>query len=244
MTGAGRPASGASGREPRGGSSGVPEAARYWQDRYDRDGRVWGDGPSELARLAVARLRPLASSSLTIADLGCGYGRDSVHLAAELGCRVLAADPAPAAVATALASAPPGLDITFEAADAVALAAASPGAFDVVYACNVYHLLRAETRRAFAAAAARLAKPGALLFLSTLAPGDPQHWRTGEPVPGEANSWDEHVYLHFVTADELTRDFAPFDILALTARDYDEHNADGVVHRHRSWFLVGRRRAS
>ena len=82
-------------------------------------------------------------------------------------------DPAPAAVADALAAAPAGLQVTFEAADAASLAAAAPRAFDVVYACNVYHLLRPEARRAFAAAAARLARPGALLFLSTLAPGDP-----------------------------------------------------------------------
>ena len=61
-------------------------------------------------------------------------------------------------------------------------------------------------------------------------------------MPDELNSWDDHVYLHFVTGHELGRDFAAFEILELTALDYDEHNADGVMHRHRGWFLVGRRR--
>ena len=103
---------------------GVPEAARYWQARYTSAGRVWGDDPSELARFTVARLRPLASPGLAVVDLGCGYGRDSIHLAAALGCRVHGIDPAPAAVAEATAAAPAGLHITFEAADAASLAAA------------------------------------------------------------------------------------------------------------------------
>ena len=243
-SGPGRDAPGEPLVAPAPSPSGVPEAARYWQARYSSTGRVWGDGPSELARLAVARLRPLASPDLSVVDLGCGYGRDSIHLAAELGCRVHGIDPAPAAVADAAAAAPAGLHLTFEAADAASFAAAAPQGFDVVYTCNVYHLLRPEARRVFAAAAARLARAGALLFLSTLAPGDPQHWGVGDPVPNERNSWDDHVYLHFVTGDELGRDFASFEILDLAARTYDEHNADGVVHRHRSWFLVGRRRTA
>jgi hypothetical protein len=48
--------------------------------RYATAGRVCGDGPSELTRLAVARLRRRASPTLSIVDLECGYGRDSVHL--------------------------------------------------------------------------------------------------------------------------------------------------------------------
>jgi SAM-dependent methyltransferase len=83
-------------------------AARYWEKRYATDGRLWGDGPSELARLAVARLRPsmavvrdAEAPPLTLIDVGCGYGRDSRYLAAELGCRVLGIDASPAAVAAA-----------------------------------------------------------------------------------------------------------------------------------------------
>ncbi len=185
----------------------------------------------------------MASPDLSVVDLGCGYGRDSVYLAARLGCGVLGVDPSPAAVAHARAAVPAGLPVTFEAADAAALAATSPAAFDVVYASNVYHLLRPPARRAFAAAAARLARPGALLFLSTLAPGDPQHWEVGSPVPGEQNSWEDHVYLHFVTRQELVADLAPFDVLESSALEYDEPNPDGREHRHRSWFVVARARA-
>jgi 2-polyprenyl-3-methyl-5-hydroxy-6-metoxy-1,4-benzoquinol methylase len=226
-------------------------AARYWEKRYVTDGRLWGDGPSELARLAVARLRPAVAGAsdadaapLTLIDVGCGYGRDSRYLAAELGCRVLGLDPSPAAVAAARKARRPGLDVEYLAGDAASLAddAARAGRFDVTFACNVYHLLSPGGRREFAAALAALVRPGGLLFLSTLSPRDPQHYAVGEPVLGEERSWVERVYLHFCTAAELEADFAAFEVLDLEERSYDEHNANGVVHRHASWFLEGRRR--
>jgi SAM-dependent methyltransferase len=225
-------------------------AARYWEKRYVTDGRLWGDGPSELARLAVARLRPAVAAvrdadaaPLTLLDVGCGYGRDSRYLAAELGCRVLGLDPSPAAVAAARKARRPGLDVEYVAGDAASLAAAAQaGRFDVAFAGNVYQLLSPGGRRDFAAALAALVRPGGLLFLSTLSPRDPQHYAVGEPVRGEQRSWVEHVYLHFCTADELTADFSAFTVLDVEERSYEEHNAGGVVHRHASWFLEGRRR--
>ena len=226
-------------------------AARYWEKRYATDGPLWGDGPSELARLAVARLRSSVAAvrgadavPLTLIDVGCGYGRDCRYLAAELGCRVLGLDPAPAAVAAARRTRRPDLDVEYLAGDAASLAedGAQAGRFDVAFAGNVYHLLSPGGRREFAAALAALVRPGGLLFLSTLSPRDPQHYAVGEPVLGEERSWVEHVYLHFCTTDELTADFAAFTVLDLEERSYDEHNANGVVHRHASWFLEGLKR--
>jgi SAM-dependent methyltransferase len=223
----------------------VPQSSVHWERRYAADERIWGDGPSELARLAVARLRPHASPELAVLDVGCGYGRDTRYITAELRCRALGIDPSPRAVATAQKSRSAGLEVEFEGGDAASLAAqpGQAGSWDVVYACNVYHLMGPDARRAFVAALAALARPGGLLFLSTLSPRDPQHYAVGEPVPGEERSWIEHVYLHFCTAEELEADFGAFEVLDLEERSYDEHNANGVVHRHASWFLEGRRPA-
>jgi SAM-dependent methyltransferase len=208
--------------------------------------------------LAVARLSFAAGRGIDVLDVGCGYGRDSFFMAAELECRVLGIDPSPAAVAAARRGRRGDLDVEFETLDPGALAAgaspdggqvggASPDAlvpdagFDVVYASNVYHLLPSASRESFRVAAAGLTRPGGLLFLSTLSPRDPQHYAKGEPVPGEERSWIEHCYLHFCTEKELRDEFAAFELLDLEEHSYEELHADGRLHHHASWFLEARR---
>ncbi len=243
MTRAGEPGGG------RGRSASVPQAARHWERLYDSGERPWGESPSELARLAVARLRPANGSStgesaFTLLDVGCGYGRDSRYLAAELRCQVVGIDPSPAAVVAARSVRSHGIAVDYLVDDAVTFAgrAGEAGRYDVVFAGQVYALLGPAGRREFVEALAALARPGGLLFISTLSPRDPQHYAVGRQVSGEKRSWIEHIYLHFCTAEELTADFAAFDVLDLEERSYEEGTANGGVHRHASWFFEGRRR--
>ncbi len=246
----------------RGGGSGggpfgppepdVPQASLHWERRYAEDERMWGDGPSPLAQLTVARLRPYATPDLRLLDVGCGYGRDTRFLARELGCHALGIDGSPAAIeaarrehANAVRQAgKASLTAEYLAADLASFAAdpERANAFDIVFACNVYHLLGPIGRREFAAALAAVARPGGLLFLSTLSPRDPQHYAKGHPVSGEERSWVDRVYLHFCTAQELERDLAAFEVLDLEERAYDEVRPGLPVHHHTSWFLEGRRR--
>jgi len=221
----------------------APEAA-YWDARYLNDGKLWGDGPSELARLAVARLSFAAGRGVDVLDVGCGYGRDSFFMAAELSGRVLGIDPSPAAVAAARRARRGDLDVEFEEVDPAALAASLPpgDGFDVAFSSNVYHLLPPAGRESFTAAVFALTRPGGLVFLSMLSPRDPHHYAKGDPVPGEERSWVEHCYLHFSTAEELETDFAAFELLDLEERSYEERHADGRVHHHASWFLEARRK--
>jgi SAM-dependent methyltransferase len=232
---------------------GIPQASLHWDRRYAADEKIWGDGPSPLAQLVVARLRPYATPGLQVLDVGCGYGRDTRYLATELGCHAVGIDGSPAAIEAARTehnnavrrSDKTHLDAEYFVSDLASLAAdpERAGTFDVVFACNVYHLLGPIGRREFAAACAAVSSPGGLLFLSTLSPRDPEHYAKGEPVSGEERSWVDRVYLHFCTAEELERDFAAgFEVLDLEERGYDEPRPDAPPHHHTSWFLEGRRR--
>jgi SAM-dependent methyltransferase len=249
--GAGPGAGGGGGAFGRPGPA-VPQASLHWERRYAADEKIWGDGPSLLAQLTVARLRPYATSDLQALDVGCGYGRDTRYLATELGCHAVGIDGSPAAIEAARRehsravrrSGKMDLDAEYIAADLASFAAdpARAGVFDVVFACNVYHLLGPIGRREFAAACAAVTRPGGLLFLSTMSPRDPQHYAVGDPVSGEERSWVDKVYLHFCTAEELTNDFSAFAILDLDERSYDEPRPGAATHHHTAWFLEGRRR--
>ena len=67
------------------------DTAAYWDGRYRADGAIWGETPSELAAVAIDRLRALGPrvSDLRLLDLGCGYGRDAVALWRALGLAVV-----------------------------------------------------------------------------------------------------------------------------------------------------------
>jgi len=234
---------------------------RHWDDTYRDGGRPWGESPSELAAVAVERLKAGAGAGLSIIDIGCGYGRDSRYLSRELRAAVLGVDPSPEGVAAARASALRGAEAgagvaaagSAESKPAVEYRCAgfeeiarevrqgSRAAFDVVFASNLYQLLGPSQRAGFRRALGALLSPAGLLFLSTLSTNDPQHYGEGEPVPGERDSFTRPVYLHFCREKELREDFSFLSVEELREREYDEPHADGSAHHHVSWILVGRR---
>ena len=142
-------------------------------------------GPNEVL-LESVRSEVARKPGLRVLDLGCGAARNAAPMAAE-GARVIGIDVAsPMLEAARRRVADAGLDrrVAFLRApmDQLPLRDAS---VDLVVAHGVWNLARsaAEFRRAIAEAA-RVARPGAGLFVftfsrATLPPGD-------EPVPGEA----------------------------------------------------------
>jgi 2-polyprenyl-6-hydroxyphenyl methylase/3-demethylubiquinone-9 3-methyltransferase len=111
----------------------------------------------------ISRGRPLAG--LTLLDIGCGGGILSEPMA-RLGASVTGLDPAPGNVEIARAHAEAqGLDISYRAETAEALAAEG-AQFDVVLAMEVVE--HVVDPGAFLANAVHLVRPGGLIFGATL----------------------------------------------------------------------------
>ncbi|GHE75543.1 methyltransferase [Streptomyces longispororuber] len=105
-------------------------------------------------------------------DLGCGPGRNALHLAAH-GFAVDAVDLSPAALAWAAERArEAGADIRFHQGDAFALGPdALPGPYDLVVDSGCFHHLPPHRRVSYLALLDRLLAPGGHLVLACFAAG-------------------------------------------------------------------------
>jgi len=166
---------------------------------------------------------------MEILDIACGYGRDALYLAGSINCCVLGIDNSNEAVDIEAC-------IEFRCYD---FTQAPERKFDVVFASNLYHLLRPEERQALRNIICKCLKSQGTLFLSTLSPNDPEHGGKGKPVDSEANSFVDQRYLHFCTREELEQDFGFLTIRELSEHEYYEPRSDGEVHHHIIWLLMG-----
>lgn len=216
-----------------------------WDKEYSLHGKLWGKGPSILGLAGVAYLRKhrAGAQTLEILDIGCGYGRDALHFAENLDCRVEGIDTSERAVEAARneAAAKRCANIDFQCRD---FRERGRKQYDAVFISNLYQLLQREERRQLRDAAAEALKTGGLLFLSTLSVSDPEHYGKGTPVVGETDSFDDGKFLHFCTKRELTIDFSFLDVRELYEQEYDEPRSNGETHHHISWILVGERLAT
>ena len=217
----------------------------YWDKEYASYERVWGEAPSELAKAAVRYLREHQPNTdvLNILDIGCGYGRDALYFSDNCSCSILGIDISEKAIDIASKAVLKGQkkDVRFQCCDFTEL---NEGKYDMVVVSNLYQVLKKDEREALRKAAMTTLKPNGLLFLSTLSTRDPEHFGKGIPVPGEANSFIDKRYVHLCAREELIEDFAFLDIEELYEHEYYEPRANGEVHHHISWILIGEQAAT
>ncbi len=212
-----------------------------WDDEYRSRKRIWGEGPGELASIAVSLLKETGfgdGRTLDILDIGCGYGRDALYFCDSLRCRVLGVDLSAAAIAIANSALKSGQRdcVEFRRLDFSEL---GKGRYDVVFVSNVYHLLVKSEREKLRETIAEAVPPEGLLFLNTLSVNDPQEYGKGSAIQDEPNSFQGRVYFHFCTEEEIRADFSFLDLRALYEHEYYESRSDGESHHHISWVLIG-----
>jgi len=209
----------------------------FWNEQYKEKGCLWGNEPSELAKIASRYLREhISNRELSMLDIGCGYGRDALYLSQNRNLTILGIDVSEEAIDIASRSVPDSQKekLCFRHRDFREFV---EGRYDIVFSSNLYQLLREDERREFVKTVLRVLKSNGLLFLSTLSVADPQHSGRGTPIPEESGSSQDLVYLHLCAEDELEEAFTSMNIKELFQHEYDEHRVMGD-HHHISWILI------
>lgn len=180
-------------------SNSVEDIRKFWNDRYENEGHIWGDDPSETADLLAQRLRPVSN----VLEIGFGYGRDLVELVNQ-GHRVTGIESAVAGLTEATKQIQSKIDSgqAHVLLGDFARASLPENEFDAVTSHRVLHLLGNNGLvRAFAQHAARVLKPGGLFYVSARDPRDFDPNTMNQVSPGiveyknrpghEISFWDE-----------------------------------------------------
>ena len=195
----------------------VAGEARFWDGVLGGTTLPWGRAPSPAVELLAARLAPGA----TVLVPGCAYGRNALALA-QRGCRVVAYDYSPAAIARAQAEfAHP--HVHYVVRDALDVPA---GPYDGVLCHFLLHLFRAPERQQLVAALAAALAPGGLLLATGLSTRCAFYGNGAELEP---DTWSNPgwVPIHFYTPATLAAELAPLAILDAHERDEPEDKPDG-----------------
>ena len=207
----------------------------------DRNKRIWGDKPSELAIITYNYLKESQGfgnrKDIFVLDLGCGYAQDAVFLAQKLPCHILGLDNSQEAIDIARQSLSGDLEKRIELL-CYDFSKVSDK-YDVIFVSNLYHLLKPDEMSVLRDIVKRSLKSDGVFFLSTLSVRDPQHFYRNTGVSHKANTFSDDSYLHLSTREELEKDFDFLNISALYEREYSEPNLIQNKN-HISWILMGR----
>jgi len=220
--------------DPRRPAPDPAASRRFWDERYQREGHIWGDAPSVTAEPVARFFRAHGLSRICIP--GCAYGRHCLYFARR-GFRVVGVDVTPVGLKLAAASARAAtLPVALAGGDALALPLRD-GTFDGIYAFNLVHLFLAEGRVRCVAEFSRVLRPGGWLCASIFSTEDPS---CGKGRPLEPNTYDDRGGrpAHYFTAPEVR---ALFDATGFiprsveTIHEQEDHGAGPHLH---VWHLV------
>ncbi len=170
-----------------------------WEEDYAHRGRLWGG--------AVVDLPPVPVGSL-ILELGSGDGKTLAALPG--GCRVVALDISSKALCLARSI---RVDAAFIQADASCLPLRD-SSFNAVFAFHVTGHLLADGRRALAAEAARVLRPGGQLFFRDFSDRDMRAGGREVVEPGTFRR-SSGILTHYFTEDEAKELFCSFRLASV-----------------------------
>jgi len=205
----------------------------YWDDRFGREGKIWGMKPSGTAGYACMLFKK--SGIRTVLVPGAGYGRNAVVFA-HAGFQVTGVEISAEALKHAEGD---GITYIHGSFPDVPLA---PGSFDAIYCYNVLHLFLAEDRKRFVAKCREVLRPGGLAFVVVFSELESSYGKGRQVESGTYESKPGRP-VHYFNERDLENHFKGFELLENgIAGDQEEHGEEGR-HVHRVRYILARRKS-
>ena len=206
----------------------------YWDRRFNEEGKVWGELPSQSAHRAMELFRKHDVNSILVP--GSGYGRNT-RLFSSSGFNVTGIE-----ISGTASNLAKQFDSTSKVHEGSVLDMSFvPGTFDAIYCFNVLHLFRANDRKLFIKECIeKLGEPG-LAFFTVFSEEEPSF---GQGREVESNTYESRPGrpTHYFTEDDLREHFRDFEIIE-TGIIQEPEDHGGQAHTHILRYVFAKKAA-
>ena len=204
----------------------------YWNQRFRKEGYVWGIASSPTAEYATSVFRKNGVKNILVP--GSGYGRNT-RIFSEAGFDVTGVEISDTACEMAREYDPQ----TRTHNGSVLEMPPAPGEYDAIYCYNVLHLFRKKERKLCLQQCADRVKDNGLLYFTVFSDKEPSFGK-GQEV--EKNTFESRPDrpVHYFTKAELLDYFKDFEIIDSGITEDPENHGEGP-HTHVLLYILARK---
>ena len=195
----------------------------YWEERYKKEGKIWGEEPSKTARRALEIFHEAGAKKILVP--GSGYGRNT-RLFSSSGFQVTGVEISFEACRLAMAFDPLTRVFNVSAMNMSSLR----GRYDGLYCFNVLHLFRMNDRRTFIKECAKNTKENSPMFFTVFSEKEESY---GKGAQVEKNTFESKPGrpVHYFSEADLRGHFIGMTILETGLMEDAENHGEGP-HTH------------
>ncbi len=208
----------------------------YWETRFSKEGKIWGDSPSRTATYALELFQKCGVKKILVP--GAGYGRNT-KLFSSAGFKVVGIEVSETAFKLAKQY-DPGTTFLHGSYLDTALGNES---YDTIYCFNLLHLFRENERKLFMDKCwSELKKDGLVFFVVfsekelSFGKGREVEKNTFESKPGRP--------VHYFGRMDLRDHFRDFSIIENTIMEDPENHGEQGAHSHALRYIFARKNSN
>jgi SAM-dependent methyltransferase len=211
----------------------IEDQRTFWNNRFEREGNVWGAASSNTARHAVKLFRSEGLKTLLVP--GSGYGRNTKAFT-DAGFTVTGIELSEVACESARRFNPEAkifcrsvLDMSFD--DTV---------YDVIYCFNTLHLFYEKERQLFLEQCNARLRQGGLMYFVVFSEKESSY---GKNKKVEENTFESRPGrpTHYFTDEDIREHFQGFQVLETGIVEDEESHGEEGPHTHTLRYIVVRK---